>query len=96
MKAPTAFGTSPKYDMDTLNNNRNTFVGFGGGRRGPGVVARPVLSEVEGLIEACNLIDQMRIAEQNQDLRQGSTCRVTCSSRGVVARVYGEGSERSG
>jgi hypothetical protein len=25
----------------------------------------PVLSEVEGLIEACNLIDQMKIAEQN-------------------------------
>ena len=33
----------------------------------------PVLSEVEGLIEACNLIDQMKIAEQNQDLRQGDT-----------------------
>jgi len=55
----------------------------------------PVLSNVEGLIEACNLIDQMKIAdaEQNQDLRQGDTstlptvavqvcmsiCWVTCS-----------------
>ncbi len=29
----------------------------------------PVLSEVEGLIEACNLIDQMKIAEQNQDVQ---------------------------
>ena len=29
----------------------------------------PVLSNVEGLIEACNLIDQMKIAEQNQDVQ---------------------------
>jgi len=42
----------------------------------------PVLSNVEGLIEACNLIDQMKIAERNQDLRQGESvclCWVTCS-----------------
>ncbi len=42
------------------------------------------------LIEACNLIDQMQVSQQNQDLRQGdtsagsvqvcmSTCWVTCS-----------------
>jgi len=47
------------------------------------------------LIEACNLIDQMKIAEQNQDLRQGdtstgsvqactSTCLGTCSLRGAA------------
>jgi type I restriction enzyme M protein len=39
------------------------------------------------LIEACNLIDQMKIAEQNQDLRQGESvclCWVTCSLRGAV------------
>ena len=40
-----------------------------------GKAGLPVLSNVEGLIEACNLIDQMKIAdaEQNQDLRQGDT-----------------------
>ncbi|MBI5842219.1 MAG: hypothetical protein HZB19_19200 [Chloroflexi bacterium] len=39
------------------------------------------------LIEACNLIDQMKIAEQNQDLRQGVSvclCWVTCSLRDAV------------
>jgi len=34
------------------------------------------------LIEACNLIDRMKIAEQNQDLRQGDT------SAGSVRRLY--------
>ena len=49
-------------------------------------VLRP---EAEGLIEACNLIDQMKIAEQNQDVQGDasagsaqvymSICWVTCS-----------------
>ena len=38
-----------------------------------GKAGLPVPSNVEGLIEACNLIDQMKIAERNQDLRQGDT-----------------------
>ena len=36
----------------------------------------PALSEVEGLIEACKLIDQMEISQQNQDLRQCEPVRV--------------------
>ena len=38
------------------------------------------------LIEACNLIDQMKIAEQNQDVQGDlmSICWVTCSLRGAV------------
>ena len=30
------------------------------------------------LIEACNLIDQMQISQQNQDLRQGKSVWSTC------------------
>jgi len=50
-----------------------------------GKASLPALSEIEGLIEACNLIDQMQISQQNQDLRQGDTsagsvqvCMSTC------------------
>ena len=39
------------------------------------------------LIEACNLIDQMQISQQNQDLRQGDLH--VSRFAGVVARVEG-------
>jgi hypothetical protein len=39
-KTPSAFGTSPKYDMKTFYVNQLSPVVFGGGRVGAGVVAR--------------------------------------------------------
>jgi hypothetical protein len=34
MKAPSAFGTSPKYDLKSLHVNQSFPVVFGGGRVG--------------------------------------------------------------
>lgn len=41
LKTPSALsGTTPKYDIETFYVNQILPVGFGGGRRGSGVVAR--------------------------------------------------------
>ena len=58
---PSAFGTSPKYDMVILYVNQLSPVVFGGGRVGAGVVARvealqgrmgESTRQVEGLFES--------------------------------------------
>jgi type I restriction enzyme M protein len=50
---PSAFGTSPKSDMDTLDDKKNTSVVFGGGREGVELAAAQArLSELESQISA--------------------------------------------
>ncbi len=46
----------------------------------------PVLSEVEGLIEACKLIDQMEISQQNQDV-QGDLYECLLSHLSIAGRT---------
>jgi hypothetical protein len=69
-KTPTALsGTSPKSDMETLNNNKNTSVGFGGGRRGSGAVARrrTELVEVVESLRGRNSAFEPRESERQVD-----------------------------
>ncbi len=48
---PSAFGTSPKSDMKTLDDKKNTSVGFGGGRVGVELqAAQELLSTLQSLI----------------------------------------------
>ena len=51
--APSAFGTSPKFDMETLDDNKNSPVEFGGGRVGAVLAdAQARLSDLESQISA--------------------------------------------
>ncbi|MDO8754359.1 MAG: N-6 DNA methylase [Anaerolineales bacterium] len=53
ISTPSAFGTSPKSDMETLDDNKNTSVVFGGGRVGAVLAdAQARLSELESQISA--------------------------------------------
>jgi type I restriction enzyme M protein len=53
-KTPSALaGTSPKSDMETLDDNKNTSVGFGGGREGVELArAQELLSNIQSQISA--------------------------------------------
>ncbi|MBE0671533.1 MAG: N-6 DNA methylase, partial [Anaerolineales bacterium] len=53
VETPSAFGTSPKSDMETLNDNQNKTVVFGGGRVGAELsAAQTRLSNIEAQISA--------------------------------------------
>ena len=53
ISTPSAFGTSPKSDMETLDDNQNKTVVFGGGRVGADLsAAQTRLSNIESQISA--------------------------------------------
>jgi type I restriction enzyme M protein len=65
LATPTALaGTSPKCDMETLDNNRNTSVGFGGGGEGVN------LTEANQLLASLNSVISRPQAELDRLTRQ--------------------------